>query len=42
MSIFPRTLDRVIRVEVIGCSEMILYARSSKRSARSIGLKAVR
>ncbi len=42
MSIFPRTLDRVIRVDVIGCCEMILYARNSHRSSRSIGLKAER
>ena len=42
MSIFARMLDGVKRVDVIGCYEMILSARSSQRSSRSIGLKAKR
>ncbi len=42
MSIIARTLDRVKGVDVISCYEMILSARSSQRSSRSIGLKVER
>jgi hypothetical protein len=42
MSIFADTMNRVNRVDVIVCYEMILSARSSQRSSRSVGLKAER